>query len=155
MVQLFSGQQLQLIDQIALLAGRKLDLVYASLVHQLRLSPGFFKKGWGDLGVVNFEEDAKLFRTWPPPHFDQTVPKTLLGLNLSTVRKASQVVCALQLNWNTRYQGKNWGVECETLEVSFRCACSIRQQAACASATASGHAPRMLPLTRGGLSSMP
>ena len=125
MVQLFSGRQLQLIDQIALLAGRKLDLVYASLVHQLRLSPGFFKKGWGDLGVVNFEEDAKLFRSWPPPHFDQTVLESSQGLSLSSVRKASRVIFALQLNWNTRYQGKNWGVECETLEVSFRCERSI------------------------------
>lgn len=73
MKKLFSGDQLQFIDHIAVLAGRKLDLVYASLVHQLRLSPGFFRKGWGDLGVVNFEEDAKLFQSWPPPHFDQQV----------------------------------------------------------------------------------
>lgn len=78
MRKLFSGNQLHLIDQIALLAGRKLDLVYASLVHQLRLSPGFFRKGWGDLGVVNFEEDAKLFRSWPPPHFDQQARKLCL-----------------------------------------------------------------------------
>lgn len=73
MNRLFSGAHLQWVDQIALLAGRRLDLVYASLVHQLRLSPGFFRQGWGDLGVVNFEEDAKLFREWPPPHFDQQV----------------------------------------------------------------------------------
>ncbi len=73
MNKLFAGHQLHLVDQVALLAGRKLDLVYASLVHQLRLSPGFFRQGWGDLGVVDFEEDAKLFQSWPPPHFDQQV----------------------------------------------------------------------------------
>lgn len=73
MNKLFSGAQLHWVDQIALLAGRRLDLVYASLIHQLRLSPGFFRQGWGDLGVVNFEEDAKLFKEWPPPHFDQQV----------------------------------------------------------------------------------
>lgn len=73
MNRLFSGSSLHWIDQIALLAGRRLDIVYASLVHQLRLSPGFFRQGWGDLGVVNFEEDAKLFKEWPPAHFDQQV----------------------------------------------------------------------------------
>ena len=82
MKKLFSGDQLQFIDYIALLAGRKLDLVYASLVHQLRLSPGFFRKGWGDLGVVNFEEDAKLFQSWPPPHFDQQVCMLTIALKL-------------------------------------------------------------------------
>lgn len=82
MKNLFSGNQLHLIDHIALLAGRKLDLVYASLVHQLRLSPGFFRQGWGDLGVVNFEEDAKLFQSWPPAHFDQQVCMPVMALIL-------------------------------------------------------------------------
>lgn len=102
MIKLFGDHQLHLIDQIALLAGRKLDLVYASIVHQLRLSPGFFRQGWGDLGVVDFEEDAKLFQSWPPPHFDQ------------------------QLKWQKRQEGKSWGVECETFEVSFRTPCHGR-----------------------------
>lgn len=125
MVKLFGGQQLHLIDQIALLAGRKLDLVYASLVHQLRLSPGFFRQGWGDLGVVDFEEDAKLFQSWPPPHFDQqvsAVSEALLGVaGGPTLQARSKLVgLQVQLKWQKRQEGQSWGVECETYEVSFR-----------------------------------
>jgi len=125
MIKLFGGHQLHLIDQIALLAGRKLDLVYASLAHQLRLSPGFFRQGWGDLGVVDFEEDAKLFQSWPPPHFDQQVSaisEALLGVTGGPTLQARSKLVGLQvqLNWKKREEGKRWGVECETFEVSFR-----------------------------------
>ena len=125
MIKLFGGHQLHLIDQIALLAGRKLDLVYASLVHQLRLSPGFFRQGWGDLGVVDFEEDAKLFQSWPPPHFDQQVSamsEALLGVTGGPTLQARSKMVSLQvqLKWQKRQEGKSWGVECETFEVSFR-----------------------------------
>ena len=125
MIKLFGDHQLHLIDQIALLAGRKLDLVYASIVHQLRLSPGFFRQGWGDLGVVDFEEDAKLFQSWPPPHFDQQVGATseaLLGVTGGPTLQARSKLVGLQvqLKWQKRQEGKSWGVECETFEVSFR-----------------------------------
>ncbi|KAL3158180.1 hypothetical protein ABBQ32_011769 [Trebouxia sp. C0010 RCD-2024] len=121
MKKLFSGDQLHLIDHIALLAGRKLDLVYASLVHQLRLSPGFFRQGWGDLGVVNFEEDAKLFQCWPPAHFDQ------------------------QLNWTKIDESKLWGVECEKYQVSFRTPCHGRVYDALPSESRVAHAQLLQP----------
>lgn len=54
------------------------------------------------MGVVDFEEDAKLFQSWPPAHFDQ------------------------QLTWNKYHEGNSWGVESETLEVSFRTPCHGR-----------------------------
>ena len=34
------------------------------------LSAPFFQRGWGDLGVVDFEEAARLIQQgWPPEHF--------------------------------------------------------------------------------------
>ena len=34
------------------------------------LSAPFFQRGWGDLGMVDFEEAARLIQQgWPPEHF--------------------------------------------------------------------------------------
>lgn len=39
-------------------------------VHRMGLSAPFFQHGWGDLGVVDFEEAARLIQQgWPPEHF--------------------------------------------------------------------------------------
>jgi hypothetical protein len=43
------------------------------LVRRLGLSAPFFKQGWGDLGVVSFEEAESLLKGWPPQHFDTKV----------------------------------------------------------------------------------
>lgn len=40
---------------------------------RLGLSAPFFKSGWGDLGVVSFEEAESLLKGWPPEHFDTKV----------------------------------------------------------------------------------
>ena len=40
---------------------------------RLGLSAPFFKSGWGDLGVVTFEETESLLKGWPPEHFDTKV----------------------------------------------------------------------------------
>lgn len=40
---------------------------------RLGLSAPFFKSGWGDLGVVTFEEAESLLKGWPPEHFDTKV----------------------------------------------------------------------------------
>ena len=37
------------------------------------LSAPFFKSGWGDLGIVSFEEAESLLNGWPPEHFDTKV----------------------------------------------------------------------------------
>ena len=37
------------------------------------LSAPFFKSGWGDLGIVSFEEAESLLKGWPPEHFDTKV----------------------------------------------------------------------------------
>ncbi len=42
-------------------------------VCRLGLSAPFFQQGWGDLGVVSFEEAESLLRCWPPEHFDTKV----------------------------------------------------------------------------------
>ena len=42
-------------------------------VCRLGLSAPFFKQGWGDLGVVSFEEAESLLKGWPPEHFDTKV----------------------------------------------------------------------------------
>ena len=44
-----------------------------TLVRRLGLSAPFFKQGWGDLGVVSFEEAESLLKGWPPEHFDAKV----------------------------------------------------------------------------------
>ncbi len=40
---------------------------------RMGLSAPFFKSGWGDLGVVTFEEAESLLKGWPPEHFDTQV----------------------------------------------------------------------------------
>ena len=43
-------------------------------MHRLGLSAPFFARGWGDLGVVDFEEAALLIsHSWPPEHFHAEV----------------------------------------------------------------------------------
>jgi len=49
--------------RLAALAGAPLDLAYARLGGT---TGPFFADGWGDLNVVNFEQDLALIRTWPP-----------------------------------------------------------------------------------------
>lgn len=57
------GARSQLKSLLAACAGKGLDNLYARFGG---LSGAFFPHGWGDLGVVNFEEDLKLIQTWPP-----------------------------------------------------------------------------------------
>ena len=63
----------RLLNFVAATTGRAVDLLYCSLVHRLGGGQPFFNSGWGDLGVVNLNEDAKAFERWPPPHFDVSV----------------------------------------------------------------------------------
>lgn len=63
----------KLLDFLAASTGRTIDLLYCSIVHRFGGGQPFFSSGWGDLSVVNFNEDAKAFERWPPPHFDVKV----------------------------------------------------------------------------------
>lgn len=46
-------------------------------IHRIGLSEPFFARGWGDLGVVDFEEAARLIQQgWPPEHFQAEVRHT-------------------------------------------------------------------------------
>ncbi|GFH16315.1 uncharacterized protein HaLaN_12709 [Haematococcus lacustris] len=49
---------------VAAATGRPVDELYCRLGY---LNGYFFPQGWGDLRVVNLEEDLKLLSTWPPP----------------------------------------------------------------------------------------
>eukprot|EP00891_Asterochloris_glomerata_P007894 jgi/Astpho2/7894/Aster-x0333 len=75
----------------------RLDVAYAGLVHQLGLSPGFFKEGWGDLAAIDFQDVQLFSQTWPPQHFD-----------------------IIQPEWKVKWRSKKWNVECELLEASFK-----------------------------------
>jgi hypothetical protein len=57
--------------RLAALAGAPLDLAYARLGGT---TGPFFADGWGDLGVVNFEQDLALIRTWPPQELKARAP---------------------------------------------------------------------------------
>ena len=56
---------------------------------RLGLSAPFFKSGWGDLGVVTFEEAESLLKGWPPEHFDTEVSSR--ALHYHTAAPASEV----------------------------------------------------------------
>ena len=73
-----------LLDFISASAGSTIDSVYANLVLRFGTSPPFFKEGWGDLGVVDFHEDARHFESWPPAHFDVKVSDPGCGDRLLT-----------------------------------------------------------------------
>ena len=111
-------------DHLALLGGRRLDVAYAGLVHQLGLSPGFFKEGWGDLAAIDFQDVQLFSQTWPPQHFD-IIQVTLLPCGLLC---PGQHACAmskahaplLQPEWKVKWRSKKWNVECELLEASFK-----------------------------------
>ena len=49
-------------------------------VHRMGLSAPFFQRGWGDLGLVDFEEAARLIQQdWPPEHFQAEACWVLLS----------------------------------------------------------------------------
>ncbi|KAJ9529309.1 hypothetical protein QJQ45_007990 [Haematococcus lacustris] len=52
------------VAMVAAATGRPVDELYCRLGY---LNGYFFPQGWGDLRVVNLEEDLKLLSTWPPP----------------------------------------------------------------------------------------
>ncbi|KAK9791405.1 hypothetical protein WJX73_007571 [Symbiochloris irregularis] len=86
-------------------AGGAADIIYSRLVHSLPWIQPFFSKGWGDLNVVDFNEDARAFQHWPPPHFDQ-----------------------LKIHWERKEAGKSKrsGHGFELLEGTFRTPCTGR-----------------------------
>lgn len=53
--------------------GRIVDITYSSLVHQLGLTPPFFKEGLGELDVVDFHKDLVALRNWLPHALDEPV----------------------------------------------------------------------------------
>ncbi|KAK9819238.1 hypothetical protein WJX81_000552 [Elliptochloris bilobata] len=64
----------RVLDQLANSTGWLVDHTYASLVQRIGLSAPFFAHGWGDLGVVDFEEAARLIsQGWPPEHFQAEI----------------------------------------------------------------------------------
>lgn len=56
------------------LLGEHLDLVFSRISS---LNGSFFSKGWGDLSVVDFEEDIKTVVAWPPAELQ--IPWKKLG----------------------------------------------------------------------------
>ncbi|KFM23675.1 Uncharacterized protein C4orf29 [Auxenochlorella protothecoides] len=58
------------IYSIAERTGKLVDLTYSSLVHQLGLTPPFFKEGLGQLDVVDFHNDLVTLRDWLPTALD-------------------------------------------------------------------------------------
>ena len=108
-------------------------------VSRLGLSAPFFKSGWGDLGVVSFEEAEPLLKGWPPEHFDTKVrPKTSASADtpcgndknqaLHSPSSVQQLVgCCqqrgphcLQVEWSKSQKGTKYGTQYELLEGSFR-----------------------------------
>lgn len=69
----------RIVDQLLAATGKPLDLAYAFAVHRLGITGPFFHRGWGDLGLINFEEDSKILAQWPPDHF----PEQVLSIYLS------------------------------------------------------------------------
>lgn len=55
--------------------GRPLDLLYSRLGG---INGRFFPTGWGNLGVVNLQEDIDHIKNWPPQ--DIKVPRLLLHI---------------------------------------------------------------------------
>lgn len=114
-------------------------------VSRLGLSAPFFKSGWGDLGVVSFEEAEPLLKGWPPEHFDTKVrPKppacadspcgndTKQAFHLMTHQALYSSLweahwyCQqrgsrfLQVEWSKSQKGTKYGTQYELLEGSFR-----------------------------------
>ncbi|KAK9861855.1 hypothetical protein WJX84_002096 [Apatococcus fuscideae] len=83
-------------------AGWTVDHLYASFAARAGLTQPYFQKGWGDLSIIDFAEDAKLLSDWPSRGID------------------------LQLDWTRVREGKQAGVQYELLEGSFRTPCSGR-----------------------------
>ena len=49
------------------LSGPALDHLYSRLAS---VNGPYFPDGWGDLGVVQFEEDVASITAWPPPELN-------------------------------------------------------------------------------------
>eukprot|EP00798_Chlamydomonas_sp_ICE-L_P025352 gene25352-11012_t len=84
-------------DMLAGSVSRPLDHLYASLG---AMQGQFFPLGWGDLRVVDFQEDVKTIQTWPPP--------------------------TLKINWKEIEQGTKGGVQYKLYEGSFKTPCLKR-----------------------------
>ena len=63
------------------LSGPALDHLYSRLAS---VNGPYFPDGWGDLGVVQFEEDVASITAWPPPELnvrswgDEALPSGIL-----------------------------------------------------------------------------
>ncbi|KAG7672311.1 hypothetical protein Ndes2526B_g06694 [Nannochloris sp. 'desiccata'] len=67
----YSTLERAILHRLAESTGRAVDLAYASIIHQLGITPRFFAEGgFGDLRIVDFHEELKSFQSWPPEHFD-------------------------------------------------------------------------------------
>ena len=53
----------QLSGMLLSLAGRPLDLLYSRLGG---LNGPFFRDGWGNLGIVDLQQDVEIVSQWPP-----------------------------------------------------------------------------------------
>jgi len=114
-------------------------------VSRLGLSAPFFKSGWGDLGVVSFEEAEPLLKGWPPEHSDTKVrpdpsasPDTPCGNDINQAFHlmthpalhsslwGAYRYCqqrgphCLQVEWSKSQKGTKYGTQYEMLEGSFR-----------------------------------
>lgn len=78
------------IYSIAERTGKLVDLTYSSLVHQLGLTPPFFKEGLGQLDVVDFHNDLVTLRDWLPTALDDPVSPSCASADV--VRLAGSVV---------------------------------------------------------------
>ena len=52
-----------LLEALSVAGGRPLDELYSKISS---INGHFFPKGWGNLRVVNYEEDLKYILQWPP-----------------------------------------------------------------------------------------
>ena len=104
------------LPRLLLTPARLADNLYASAV-RLGFRPPFFKcagctesrgdlaapphcaapcrHGWGDLSVVDFDQDAKHFQSWPPEHFDlQVGPLPHTACRPGLQGRGSAVLCS-------------------------------------------------------------
>ena len=59
----YSNIERIILHRLAESTGRAVDTLYASIVHQLGLTQRFFQEGgFGDLRVVDFHEELKVFQ---------------------------------------------------------------------------------------------
>lgn len=101
----YSTLERAVLHRLAEYTGRAVDTGYAALVHQLGITQRFFQEGgFGDLSVVNFHEDVKLFASWPPEHFADVEPIQWRRVRRGTVGNAAYTV--FQASFKTPCAGR-------------------------------------------------